>query len=115
MAGCSRRPRLLPLERIAFILKSATAPLSPSEIARLSGTKPGTVRWALKELLAGGVVAKDERGYSLPNRDTNVQSEGRVGEQTEREDRGVEFPSLGVKLNPALLAALEARYGGERG
>lgn len=96
-------------ERITYILKSATAPLSPSEIGRLTGLKPGTTRWALRELLAGGVVSKDERGYSLPNRDTNVQSAEDVGEQTGEDDSF----SLGVMLNPALLAALEERYGGE--
>lgn len=95
-------------ERITYILKSATAPLSPSEIGRRTGLKPGTVRWALKELLAGGVVSKDERGYSLPNRDTNEHDVACVGGQTE----GGDSFSLGVMLNPALLAALEEAFGG---
>lgn len=101
-------PKATAKERITYILKSATAPLSPSEIGRLTGLKPGTTRWALRELLAGGVVSKDERGYSLPNKDTNEQSAEDVGEQT-----GEELSSLGVMLNPELLAALEERYGGE--
>jgi len=104
-------PKSTSKERIILILKEATAPLSPSEVARLSGVTAGTVRWALKELLAGGVVAKDERGYSLPNASTNERSEGCVGEQTGEDDSF----SLGVMLNPALLAALEERYGSERG
>ncbi len=101
-------PKATSKERIILILKDATAPLSPSEIGRRTGLKPGTVRWALRELLAGGVVLKDERGYSLPNRDTNVQSAEDVGEQTGEDDSF----SLGVMLNPALLAELERMYGG---
>ena len=108
-------PKSTAKERIISLLKSATDTLSPSEIARLSGVKSGTVRWALKELLAGGDVSKDECGYSLPNSEGNERSAEGVGEQTEREDRGVDTSFLGVTLNPALLAALEARYGGERG
>lgn len=102
-------PKATSKERIILILKDATAPLSPSEIGRRTGLKPGTVRWALRELLAAGVVLKDERGYSLPNRDTNEQSEACVGGQTE----GGDSFSLGVKLSAELLAAARTFY--ERG
>ena len=103
-------PKSTAKERIIFILKEATAPLSPGEIGRLSGLKPGTVRWALKELLAGGFVEKDERGYSIPNASTNVQSEGCVGGQTEGGD---DVPLLAVKLSAELLEAARDFY--ERG
>lgn len=101
-------PKATAKERIILILKSATAPLSPSEIARLSGLKAGTTRWALRELLAGGDVAKGERGYSIPNAISNERGAEGVGEQTGECDPF----SLAVNLNPALLAALEEAFGG---
>ncbi len=101
-------PKATSKERINLILKDVTAPLSPGEIARLTGLKPGTVRWALKELLAGGDVSKSERGYSIPNAISNERSAEDVGEQTGEDDSF----SLGVMLNPALLAELERMYGG---
>ncbi len=95
------------LQAILDDVRRAAAPTSIREIADRLGRNRLTIKNLVLSMVKDGVLRSPKRGLYIAS-DEGVVRENAEDEGVVREDT----PLLGVNLNPALLAALEERYGG---
>ena len=87
-------------------VRRAAAPTSIREIADRLGRNRLTIKNLVLSMVRDGELRSPKRGLYIAS-DEGVVRENAEDEGVVREDT----PLLGVMLNPALLAALEERYG----
>lgn len=91
-------------------VRRAAAPTSIREIAGRLGRNRLTIKNLVLSMVRDGVLRSPKRGLYIAS-DEGVVRENAEGESIVRERECDPF-SLGVMLNPALLAALEEAFGG---